>query len=109
MGMVGKKVTVGKSVSDGSFSDDPTDSEIIRQLDGAEDLVALPSDGWEVVLGTREGRVVKEAGVIVMGALLVMGDPPTVRRSAEHLTDKEVWKLIRGAFPFSVSFCLTQV
>ena len=46
MGIVGRKVAVSGCVTDVNLSEDPSDSEIISHLDGAEDMVALsPVDG----------------------------------------------------------------
>ena len=104
MAIVGKRLGMGRSVTDVNFGDDPTDQEIIDELGCADDLVALPSaDGWELVVGIRQGRVVKDAGVIVMGAALRLGGAATARRSAEDLTDDQVCNLIRAAFPFSLA------
>lgn len=97
--IVGKKVVVGGDVVDVELGEDPSDAEIIEQFDGADGMVTFvpPTREWEVVFGTRSGKVLREAGILVLGAPPVLGEPPR-RASAEDLSERQVLNLVRGTF-----------
>ena len=67
--MIGKKAVPGGRVVDVRLDENQSDVEIIGHLDGADDMVRFRTGNeCEVVVGTRGGKAVREAGGLLVGA-----------------------------------------
>ena len=81
MSIIAKKIASDGKVTDIQLSDSASDPEIIAQIEGTDDIRWLyRNQGYDVVVGTTEGRLAAE------GCRLVVGVPP---KSAEGLTDEQ--------------------